>query len=499
MKILTANQLREADTISIKKEAITSYALMERAAKSALHWIVTHYPLSTPFVVICGTGNNGGDGLVLSQLLQEKGFVTLTYIVDHGGQPSPDFLKAKSQANPTLLVKNQKEISDIHLPDSGVCIDALLGFGTNRPTSGLLKTAIQFINQSKLAVVSLDLPSGLVPEFYPQLPKEGIITATHTLTFQFPKLSFYLPENGEKAGKIHILDIGLDADFCRACKTPYNVMTLTLAKSLLKPLDRFTHKGNQGHLALVAGKKGSIGAALLAGKGAIHSGVGKLTYFVPECGIPFIQTHFWEAMVAPNCGDEHLQYLPQENYPTYAIGPGIGTHKETQACFKTLLSTTNSPMVIDADALNILSLHSDWLKLIPKQSILTPHPKEFERLVGPTATFEERLEKLQYIAKTYALIVVLKGAHSVIAVPEGDFYFNTTGNPGMATAGSGDVLTGILGSLLAQGYTSKEAALLGVFLHGAAGDLATVEYNPRILSASMLPDYLQQAFNQLEQ
>lgn len=498
MKIFTVNQLREADAATIKKESITSFELMERAANSCLDWIINQYPNSSQFVFFCGIGNNGGDGLVLSRLLQDKGYKTLTYIVDYGGNHSPDFLKAKSQITPSLLIKNQKEFSYLNLPPTSVCIDALLGNGTNRPVSGILKAAVMFLNQQELPIISLDLPSGLVPEFYPQLPKQGIISATHTLTFQHPKLSFYLSENGEKAGIIHILDIGLDKDFCNNCKTPYKLITQTLVKSLLKPLNKFSHKGSQGHLALVAGKKGSIGAALLAGKGAIHSGLGKLTYIAPECGIPFIQSNFWEAMIVPHCGDEYLQKVPKEIFPTYAIGPGIGTHKDTQSFLKRLISVIHSPMVIDADALNIISLHSDWMKSIPKLSILTPHLKEFDRLTGSSVTIEERLKKLQNMAITYELIFVLKGAHSVIALPDGDLYFNTTGNAGMATAGSGDVLTGIIGSFLAQGYTSIEAAFLGVFLHGTAGDLATINYNPRIVSASMIPDYLQKAFNQLD-
>jgi len=485
LKLLNAQQIREADQYTIENEPIASIALMERAANKCLEWIIEHYSKNTPFLVFCGTGNNGGDGLALHRLLLQAGYTVQSFILPFSKSCTPDFLANLKRVEKYVTLEKEEQWLDIEFVNQTVIVDALLGSGTQRPTAGLLKKLIQFLNQSGRTILSIDLPSGLFPEYNSNNPRDGIIQARHTLSFQQPKLAFLLPDYGSYAGIFHSLDIGLDTGFIENCPTAIYYTTLEDARALLLPLDKFSHKGTYGHLFLMAGKEGSMGAALLAGQAALHSGLGKLTLVSPKCGLDLLQSHLMEAMVLPQ-GTTALSGSLDTPFPTLAIGPGIGTHPATADFLKSVLQKADQALVLDADALNLLSRDQDLIKEVPQHSILSPHPKEFERLVGPWKNENEKIEKLCNFAQQHQIYCILKGAHSIIATPEGEIHFNSSGNPGMATAGSGDVLTGILGSFLAQGYSPKASAILGVFLHGLAGDQAVETFHPKAVSAGII-------------
>lgn len=276
-----------------------------------------------------------------------------------------------------------------------------------------------------------------------------------------------------------------------------NTIDGSLVNKILKPRDPFTHKGNYGHACLVAGSYGMMGAAVLCAKGCLRSGVGKLTCFIPKVGYGVMQTSIPEAMVKV-CGKKYIKEIDDlNNFDVLGIGPGIGIYKSHALLLQKIFLEYKKPIVIDADALNILSANKKLLQRIPAESIITPHPKEFERLFGKSDSDIERTAQALQMSHQYKIFIVLKGHHTLIAAPDGKTWFNSTGNAGMATGGSGDVLTGILTGLLAQGYSSLEACLLGVYLHGLAGDIAAEELSQNALIAGDIIDNLGNAFKQV--
>ncbi|MBL6665982.1 MAG: NAD(P)H-hydrate dehydratase [Flavobacteriaceae bacterium] len=352
-----------------------------------------------------------------------------------------------------------------------IIIDGLLGTRLNRPVSGVLKKIIQALNSLPNTVLSIDIPSGLFPEFNGENAADGIVQAQHTLSFHAPKLAFLLPEQGEKAGQFHLLDIKLSASFIDEVETPHHYLTSEMAKSRYLSSAKFDHKGTNGHLLLMAGSKGKMGAATLAAKAALRTGLGKLSILTPQCGVEILQNTVSEAMIEFNKGKDCLSGHYGLNHSTISMGPGLGTHSETQHFLNSVFTQSQAAMVIDADAINLLAAQPELLKKLLPNSILTPHPKEFERLIGRWKDDQEKLERLRDFVQNNQLICILKGAHTAIALPDGNIWFNSSGNPGMATAGSGDVLAGIIGGLLAKGYTPESAALMGVYAHGRAADL----------------------------
>ena len=497
MKILTSSQIQATDHFTIKNEPISSIDLMERAATKCFQWIKTRYPIKKPFYVICGTGNNGGDGLALARLLYQEGYSISCFEVCLS-KNSTDYENNKKRLPISITsIKTQKDFPKWDKKFPPIIIDALLGTGLSKPTTGILLKLIQEINQNDLDVISIDIPSGIFSEFNDQNSLEGSIKATYTLTFQFPKLAFLLPEFGNQIGSFYILDIKLHKKFIEQLPTPYFFTEPKDIIALIKPPKKFDHKGSFGHLLLVAGSEGKMGAAILAAKGALHSGIGKLSIVSPRCGLNLLQSNVVEAMVEVNSGQKALEGYYQLAYTNIAIGPGIGTATQTALFLMSILMQTKHPMILDADALNILAENLEFWKLLPKNSILTPHPKEFERLVGTWKSEKEKLEKLIALCKTHHCICILKGAYTAIGLPDEKIFFNSSGNPGMATAGSGDVLTGILGSLLAQGYSPENTARIGVYLHGLAGDIAMKKWGYQAMTASNIQQMISKAFNEI--
>jgi NAD(P)H-hydrate epimerase len=481
MKILTAKQIREADAYTIKHEPIASIDLMERAAEKVFDWIMEKYEIKKgrdiQFKVFCGLGNNGGDGLAVARRLFNKYLPKPEiYIVHYSDKYSEDFHKNETSIHKFLLknvhqIKSKEDISVILKDD--LVIDALFGTGLSKPVTGLAADVINHINASGAEVISIDMPSGLFADEH--TPAESAVINAHTaLTFQTPKLAFFFPENDERVGEWEVLDIGLDKEFTAQRPSAKTVITKELVQSFLKPRKKFSHKGDYGHALLITGGYGKMGAAVMMTKACLRTGAGLTTVHVPKHGVPIIQTATPEAMAQVDFNEKYFSdNIEPDNYSAVGVGPGIGTEEITQTALKHLLLYEKKvPLVLDADALNIISMNKEWLRIIPHNTILTPHPKEFERLTYRSENDFARHEMQIEFSKAHHVYVILKGAHTCITTPEGVAYFNTTGNVGMAKGGSGDVLTGILTGLLAQGYSPLQTSLLGVYVHGLAGDIA---------------------------
>jgi len=502
MKILTSSQIREADNYTINNEPVTSIDLMERAAKACVQWIISRYSRSDSFKIFAGPGNNGGDGWAVARLLAEKDYTNVDlYLLKISDKLSPDSEINQKRLKEQNIVKSSILESESNFPeinDSDIIIDGLFGSGLTRPLSGLSAALVNYLNKNRATIIAIDVPAGLFGENNSSNIKECIIRADFTLTFQFPKLSFFFPENGLYVGDWHILPIGLHPDFINDIETPYNYITGKEAGERLKFRNKFSHKGTYGHGLLISGSYGMMGAAVLGAKAALKTGIGLVTAHVPASGCEILQTAIPESIVSIDNSDIAFTKIPDlSGFNAIAVGPGIGRHENSQKALMELLNNTDIPLVIDADALNIISSNKEWIELIPENSILTPHPKEFERLAGAYSdNYSRNLAQIEF-AKKHKIFVVLKGAYTTTACPDGACYFNTSGNPGMATAGSGDVLTGIILSLLSQNYSPKDAALLGVFLHALAGDIGAAETGENSLIASDIINNLSKAFLKL--
>lgn len=507
MKIFSVAQVRAADAYTIAHTPITSLQLMEKAAIQCTQWLIDNYGPDYSFHLFCGAGNNGGDGLAITRLLLQQGIEAKAYLLQYTDQFSADNLAnqtALSSHKSAALTTLQPENAFPELPSNAVIIDAIFGTGMSRPPEGLPAQMVQHINALKdqHPVIAIDLPSGLKAD---ESSKDLLtVEARHTLSFEVYKLAFVLPENAARVGEVHVLPIGLHKDYLTQTDTRYNLVDIDMIRRIYKPRLPFAHKGTYGHVLLIAGSYGKIGAAVLSAQACLHAGVGLLTVYVPECGYNILQSNVPAAMCLVDDGAQKSVQFHEAvtadgagKYKTIAIGPGLGTNGDTAKAFEKLLQRYHDPMVIDADALNILGAEKHLLDAVPKHSLLTPHPKEFERLFGPSGNDVERLEKLAAEAQQRSLYILLKGRYTAIATPEGQVYFNNTGNPGMATGGSGDVLTGLLAGVLAQGYTPEQAILLGTWLHGLAGDLGAASMSQEALTASDIVCFIGPAYQEI--
>ncbi len=472
---------------------------MERAAAACVEWIKEKDLLSHPFTIFCGKGNNGGDGLAIARMLIESYCNVQVYILEFGHKGTDDF-----QVNLERLHQSRADIKFIQSEDNfhefktgEIIIDALFGSGLNRPLDGVTAKLVNHINHSGCKIISIDIPSGLSADRTSK--GNTIVKANDTLSFQCYKPAFLVAENSLYNGDVHILDIGLHPGFYNSIITQNELTDETIIKSIYKTRNNFSHKGNFGHALLVAGSYGKMGAAVLSGKACLKSGAGLLTMHIPKSGYDILQTSLPEAMVTTDFNSSFITKIDEDplKYDAIGIGPGMGTASETKTFLQELFHSYRKPMVIDADALNIISSQKELLKLIPPGSILTPHPKEFERLFGPSQNDFERIKLASEKAKELTCVIILKGHHSFIASPDNKGFFNNTGNAGMATAGSGDVLTGILTSLMAQAYSSIESAILGVYIHGLAGDYAAEKESMEAMISGDIINNLGNAFSEV--
>jgi NAD(P)H-hydrate epimerase len=500
MEILSAAQIRAWDEFTMQHEPITSVELMERAATACISWLEQNGALEASFSVYCGKGNNGGDGLALARMLSALDCPVTVHILEFGHLGTADF-----QANLARLHQTPVEICFIQgeenfhpIPKGNIVIDALFGTGLNRALEGMTADLVEHINRSGNEIIAIDIPSGL---FTDSSSKGNIaIQAAYTLSFQCFKKAFLVAENEANIGEVHILDICLHKGYLQQVKAELEMVDAGIISSIFRPRKNFAHKGSFGHALLIVGSYGKIGAAVLSARACLRSGSGLLTCHVPACGYEIMQTSLPEAMILTDEEQKINTAFKGElsNYSVAGIGPGIGTDLRTKAFLRDLLDRYKKPMVLDADALNILATDTSLFPLLAPYSILTPHPKEFERLFGPAANDFARLELAREKAKLHQCVIVLKGHYTFIAMPGGKGYFNSTGNPGMAKGGSGDVLTGVLTALLSQGYSSGEATILGVYAHGLAGDLAAADFSQESMLPSDLTDHLGKVFLALD-
>lgn len=483
MKIFTAADIRAADEFTIQNEPVSSILLMERAAASCAGWIVRNCKNHTKFAVVCGDGNNGGDGFAVARLLHLKGFDVNVFCNQYHHQFSENadtnYNRLKDLSG--ISIFDFTEINAFGFDQQTLIIDALFGTGLSRKLEGIHAEIINTLNALNLVRISIDIPSGLSADTFSE-DDQTVFKADYTLSFQFWKRSFLHPETGKYAGKIIVLDIGLSKEFIENNPTDYYVTDDREAEKIFKPREDFAHKGTYGKSLIVAGSYGKIGAASLATKSALKTGSGLTFILAPECGYEILQTNCPEAMYISG-GKKFIENIEVQKDTFYGIGPGLGTHPLTVKALLEFLKHVTNPLFLDADALNIIAENRAAMDLIPKYSVITPHPKEFERLFGSTENSFQRVELAKTKAVELQIFIVLKDHHTQIVTPEGNVHYNITGNSGLAKGGSGDILTGIITSLSAQKYSPEEACILGVWLHGKAADLAAIKYSKE----SMLP------------
>ncbi len=488
MKILSVESIRAADKYTIANEPIPSVDLMERAANQCTNWLKEHFDIFTGLTFFCGLGNNGGDGLAIARMWYEISSKSKVFIINHSKNQSMDFdinlKRLQETLVPITYINSVADISDIS--EHEIIIDSILGSGLSNPTNGLIAEVIEYINCLKNKKIAIDLPSGLFAD-KSNKPMDVIINADITLSFELPKLAFFFPQNNKYVGNWIVLPIQLSADFIKNTTTDNYFITKELVKKIYKPRIKFAHKGNYGHSLIVAGSIGKMGAAVLASRACLRAGAGLITVHCPKLGLDILQISVPEAMVETDIDDKCISCIHHvEKYDVIGIGPGIGQDVKTHQAFQELLVNSKNPMVIDADALNIVSEHKTWMQYVPENSILTPHFKEFERLTHKVENDFDRNRLQREFSVRHKVFIILKGANTALTTPEGKCFFNSTGNPGMATGGSGDVLTGFITGFLAQGYTSFEASVLGIYLHGMAGDIYAEKYAEESLIANDL-------------
>lgn len=499
MKIFSAHQIYQADKSTIQKEQIKSEELMERAAAQLFEWM--HSRLRGTQVNIklfCGIGNNGGDGMVLARKLHEHDYSIKVYVVNYSEKRSEDFLlnleRLKDGKVWPDFINKETDLPEISSKD--IIVDAIFGIGLNRAPDDWVGNLIKHINDSRAFTLSVDVPSGLPLDSSPWKPSY-VVRASYVLSFQVPKLVFFLPETGVYVNQWEILDIGLNQEFIAKTDADFELITRSEVLPLYRPRLKFSHKGTYGHAVIVGGSYGKIGAVQLASNACLSVGSGLVSAFVPKCGYNSLQTAIPEIMVLTGSRERSISEIAIPfKASVVGIGMGMGLDDDTVSAFGSFLKNSKLPMVIDADGLNILSQNPQMLNDVPELSVLTPHPKELERLIGYWTSDFEKLEKAKAFAAKHNLVVLIKGAHT-ITIHNGKGYVNTTGNPGMATAGSGDVLTGMITGLMAQGYSSLEAAIFGVYLHGLAGDLAASSNGYEALKASIIVENIGNAYSEL--
>lgn len=504
MKIFTSAQIHELDKYTIDHEPISSLNLMERAAKALTRSIEEEWSNRTPFVVFAGPGNNGGDALAVARLMAEDGYPVSVYLFNVHNKLSADCATNKKRLEESKRLKKFTEVTvnfdPPQLTEDMVVIDGLFGSGLNKPLAGGFSAMVKYINQSPAKVVSIDIPSGLMCEDNTYNIHANIIRADLTLTLQQKKLSMLLADNQQFLGKLKVLDIRLSQEYMRHNDSKYSLLEENDIRQLMRPRDDFAHKGSMGHALLIAGSYGMSGAAILATKSCLRTGAGKVTTHTPKRNYDIMQISVPEAILQMDSEETIFnEPVETESYDAMGIGPGLGTNENTAIALIAQIRRTTCPMVLDADALNILSSHRAWMQQLPKGIIMTPHPKELDRLAGNTsANGYERLAKASELAERLQAYIILKGHYSALCLPDGHIEFNSTGNSGMATAGSGDVLTGIITGLLARKYKPVDACSIGMYLHGLAGDLASKEVGKESLIASDIIKYLPKAFLRLE-
>ncbi|MGN8072061.1 NAD(P)H-hydrate dehydratase [Mucilaginibacter sp. SG564] len=471
LPLLIAEQIRQADAYTIAHEPISSVDLMERASKAFVGWFINHFPDKKQTISFyCGTGNNGGDGLAIARILHQHQYKKLTVrIIRYSDKTTADF-----DINLERLKQIDIPVSEINkgdeLPDenSSIIIDALLGSGLNKPLTGDYERLVKHLNALKKTVVAVDVPTGLFCDGEIQLDSTAI-EADLVITFQQPRINFLLPESAPYIHCWEAVNIGINEKYVQSINSSYRFVEEKDVKIWLKPRRHFSNKGTYGHTLIIAGKAKTMGAALLSASAAAHAGAGLTTACVPESGLTALNSYQPEIMAIVR-NESELPGIEWDKFSSIAIGPGLGKDDDAFVLLSALIKNHKKPIVVDADALNLLAEHPDLLKKLPAGSILTPHMKEFDRLFGEHKNWWQRLQTGMEQAKKLNIHIILKNDYTITLSPEGRAYFNSSGNAAMASGGMGDVLTGIIAALLAQKYTPLQACLIGIYIHGKAGD-----------------------------
>ncbi|MFN0255479.1 NAD(P)H-hydrate dehydratase [Pedobacter ureilyticus] len=467
--LLNSSQIKDVDAYTILHEPIASIDLMERASLAFVQFFIAKFPEKESAIwVFCGQGNNGGDGLAIARLLSKIGYADIkVFLASYSQHTSDDYIQNLARLQKECpAIPLLKDLKEVHLSKNDIVVDALLGSGLNKPLTGNYEELARKINASSAKVVAVDVPTGFKSEGELDGVYNGV-NADLVITFQLPKINFFFPESTEAIKKFEVVPIGLNETYIESLPSHWKLVTEEFIRKIIKPRERFSHKGTYGHALIVAGNTETMGAALLSTSACLHAGVGLVSACIPQSGLNALNVAAPEAMYIRR---ENFEAADLEKYQAIAIGPGLGTEESQQQILEHSL-LQNRPLVLDADALNMLSHHKKLQQKIPAQSILTPHVKEFDRLFGDHHNWWSRVEAARKKAEELQIIIVLKNQYTFICLPTGNICINPTGNPAMAQGGMGDVLTGIITSFLAQGYTSAQAAMLGVYLHGKAGDI----------------------------
>ena len=499
MKIFSSTQIHELDKYTIDHEPIKSIDLMERAASRIVAEIRHLCTAYNTIVVFAGPGNNGGDALAVARILASEGLKVKAWLFNTTGRLSADCKTNRDRLTGMKELDSFTMVIDEFDPPtldaSTLVIDGLFGVGLNKPLTGGYASLVKYINASPSKVVSIDMPSGLMSESNEYNVRSNIIRADVTVTIQQPKLSFLFAENQQFIGELKVVDINISKEGMAQVDAHVTILEEDDVRCRMRQRDDFAHKGTMGHALIIAGSRGMAGAAMLATKACLRSGVGKVTVHTPAANIIPLQIGVPEAILdidPDNCF--FTEAVSTDRFQAMGIGPGLGNNENSAITMIGQLRRAQCPIVIDADAINILATHKAWMQQLPAGCILTPHIGEFERLEGASSDSYDRLSKAIILADRQQAYIVLKGHNTAIVTPGGRIMFCPTGNSGMATAGSGDVLTGVITALLARGYAQADACLVGTYLHGLAGDIAAKKFGKESLIASDIIDALPEAF-----
>ena len=496
LKALSSSNLKSLDLKTIENQRISSLKLMERACESFKTWFISKFSKSNDLQIFCGFGNNGGDALLISNKLYDSGYNVKVFFLNHQNKISKDCLIQLNNLNKKIPIFNINENIISKIKDSEIIIDGLFGYGLSRKLEDPCMGLIKHLNNLKGKKISIDIPSGISPN---EVLGNVFFNSDYIFTFQTPKLSFFFPEYINFIGKVLITDIGLDKDVLDKLLPSASLIEKNDIKKKIISRSLISHKGTFGHGLIISGSRGKMGACIMSCKASLKSGIGLLSVYVPKIGESIIQTSVPEAMTITDTKKNHISAIPKlEVFNSIGIGPGIGLHKDTEKAILKLIKIAKIPLVIDADAINIIARNKNILKFLPNHSILTPHPKEFKRLVGTYKDSNQRIKLQKKLSKKFKLNILIKGPFSMMTDINGELFINTTGNPGMATGGSGDVLTGIITGLIGRGYKPFDAMIMGVYIHGLSGDITTKHLGEESLMATDLIDSLPKAFKKID-
>jgi NAD(P)H-hydrate epimerase len=500
MKILTAEQLKLTEKQAVEVHGITFTDLMERAGTIAAEWIKENFPNYYRPIILCGQGNNGGDGLVIARKLNEAGYKVRIWVMKLHEKGSVDFeINLKRAQEQKIEIHFSEEAPNTNLVDEhNFIVDALFGYGVSRPADGVACEWIDTINESNCPIISIDLPSGLPADYVENIEEWPRVYATYTLTFHCPKFTFFLPETGVSAGDFTVIDIGLDKHFSDTLPGNFYWINSHFVGNIYKARYKFSHKGTYGNALIMGGSKGKPGAAIMATLACLRSGVGLTTLQIPSHYGLAALSQIPEALIEEDENEFYLSVLPKKNYHCIGIGAGLDTQTETKNLLKQIIQDKLSNLVLDADALNILAENKTWLAYLPKGSIITPHPLEFLRLSEKPENSFDRLQKMMEMSHRFGIYIVGKDTHTAVVSPSGQVYFNSSGNSGLAKGGSGDVLLGLITGLRAQGYSPFEASVMGVYLHGKAADLALENQTMESMLPRDVIDHIGKAFKTIQ-